>query len=146
MIAVIYSGFIGQNESFGGGLRHAMRHWVKILIWALLSSTVIFALRLIEKFSKSLLPKLLGVLGEVTWFFATFYALPIILFEEVSIAHLLKRSWELFKKTWGESVTVNFSLGFLGVLIATFIMIPLTVMTLTQTFIMSVFYWLSYPL
>lgn len=56
--------------------------------------------------------------GDIAFHVLTFLALPVILRENVGPINALKRSGELFKKTWGENVTAQIGFGLVGVLAA----------------------------
>jgi hypothetical protein len=48
----------------------------------------------------------------------TFLVVPILVLEDLGVGDALKRSKDLFKKTWGENVIGQFGLGAVGFLLA----------------------------
>ena len=46
----------------------------------------------------------------------TFLTVPILVIEDLGVGDALKRSKDLFKKTWGENVIGQFGLGSVGFL------------------------------
>jgi hypothetical protein len=56
-----------------------------------------------------------GVLG-IAWGVATFLVVPVLVAEDVGPTEAIKRSGSLLKRTWGEQVVGNVSLGLIGLL------------------------------
>jgi hypothetical protein len=57
---------------------------------------------------------LLATLIQASWSLATFMVTPVIAAENLDAFSAIKRSWDLFKQTWGEQVVGRFSLGLFG--------------------------------
>ena len=62
----------------------------------------------------TIVARLLGL----AWTLVTFLVVPILVLEDLGVGDALKRSKDLFKKTWGENVIGQFGLGFIGFLLA----------------------------
>lgn len=109
----------GGDPTVKDGLRIAWeRKWL-ILEWAAVAATVGMILNMIER-RGSLIGRLVaGVIGLV-WALASFLVVPVLAFEGVGPLDALRRSAELFRKTWGEQVTAVFSFG----LVSFFLMVP----------------------
>lgn len=65
-----------------------------------------------------------GVVGTIVarlvglaWNLVTFLVVPILVLEDLGVGGALKRSKDLFKKTWGENVIGQFGLGAVGFLL-----------------------------
>jgi tetrahydromethanopterin S-methyltransferase subunit E len=58
-----------------------------------------------------------GLIG-LAWTLASFLVVPILAFEEAGPFEALRRSAELFRKTWGEQVAGGFSFGLIFFLLA----------------------------
>jgi hypothetical protein len=87
----------------------------RLLPWALVSATVTMILRAIEErfgFVGSLVASLVGL----AWNLVTFLTVPILVLEDLGVGAALRRSKDLFKKTWGENVVGQAGLGIVGFL------------------------------
>jgi hypothetical protein len=114
----------GADERLSGGdptLRSALqgaRERAGVLLpWALLSATVSLVLRAVEQRAGIVGRIVIGLIG-LAWSLVTFLVLPILVVERLSVGAAVKRSGELFKRTWGENVVTNGGIGLLGVLAA----------------------------
>ena len=67
---------------------------------------------------------MVGLVGNMAWSLITFLVVPILVVEGVGPIEAIKRSASLLRKTWGEQIVGNFSIGlvvgltFLAVLLA----------------------------
>src|SRR3989344_4017523 len=110
----------GKDPIFKDGLKQAWKHVGNIFVWSLISATVGLILRMIVdriENSERLGPigKLvgmifMGILG-MAWSFLTFFVIPVMIFENRNAFESIKHSGSLFKKTWGENVIGQFSMG-----------------------------------
>ena len=105
----------GGDPSVGGGLRVAGAHWARILPWALLSATVSLVVRAIEE-RLGFLGRIVVSLIGMAWQLVTYLVLPILVLEGVGTKDAVKRSADLFKRTWGENVIGNAGLGLISFL------------------------------
>jgi hypothetical protein len=81
-------------------------------------------LRAIESWSERAGQFAAALLGGA-WSIATYFVVPVLVVEKVDPINAVKRSFEVLRKTWGESLSANFGIGiitFLGMLAA---MVPL---------------------
>jgi len=109
----------GGKPSFSDGVRFSMKRIPIIFGWAALSATVGLILKAIQENSGSLGGIISGIIG-VVWSIATFFVVPVLAYEEVGPIEALKRSGQLMKEKWGESIGASFSFGILtlvGILI-----------------------------
>lgn len=106
----------GGDPSLGDGLRVAWENIERILAWALVAATVGVLLRMLEQ--SRLVRLVAGRALELAWSWATYFIIPVILFEDLDVVDSLKRSAGLFRSRWGEGVTGNFSFGLLAGLLA----------------------------
>lgn len=105
-----------QEVSVFNSLSFSLSRWKIILSWSLISGTVGGLVQSVEKldFAARWVAKFIGV----SWTLSTFFVLPILVYENISIRDGLRRSAQLFKKTWGERATANFTVGvFLGIVL-----------------------------
>jgi Family of unknown function (DUF6159) len=106
----------GKNPLLSDGIQNSNAHLQKIFYWSLLSATVGVILNVIqERFGW--LGKLFSFFGDVAWAILSFFMVPVLVLEDGSITHSLKRSGKIFRDMWGETLIMNFSLSiFFGML------------------------------
>ncbi len=107
LVACVIARFEGRDSSAMAGLKVATARLPKILAWALLSSTVGVALSMLKEragFIASLFLK--G--AEVVWAVATFFVVPVLVVDNVGPIDAVKKSVDVLKKTWGESLVAQF--------------------------------------
>ncbi len=108
----------GGDPTAGTALAGARLRAGKILPWAIVSATVSVILRAIEE-RAGFVGQIIAGLAGLAWTVVTFLVLPIIVIEGLSVGDAIKKSSELFKRTWGENLAaqVGFSiLGFVAIL------------------------------
>ena len=110
----------GGDPTLRSALGEARTHARAIAPWALVSVTVATVLRLIEERAGVVGKLAAGLLG-VAWALVTYLVLPVLVLEGVGVRAAIRRSKDLFVRTWGETVSgeVGMSIvGFLAVLVA----------------------------
>jgi hypothetical protein len=105
----------GGDPTLGSALRGARERAGVLLPWALVSATVSLVLRAVEQRAGIIGRIVIGLVG-LAWTLVTFLVLPILVVERIGVVDAVKRSAELFKRTWGENVVTNGGIGLLGVL------------------------------
>ncbi len=101
----------GEDPVFMDGIRSSARNLHKILAWAAVSATVGFILNTLERKSEGWISRLIISFIGVAWTLATFFIVPVMIFEKKGIIDSIKRSSGIFKNTWGESVIGQFGMG-----------------------------------
>ena len=104
----------GGDPTIGSALRGAADRAGVILPWAVLSATVSLVLRAIEGRSGVVGRVVAGLVG-LAWSLVTFLVLPILVVERVGVRDAVRRSMELFKRTWGENVVTNGGIGLIAI-------------------------------
>ncbi|MCK6512780.1 DUF6159 family protein [Myxococcota bacterium] len=107
----------GGDPTVGYGLREAGKRLHLILGWSLLSGTVGLVLHLIEERLEFLGRVISAVLGAI-WGLVTFFAIPVLVAQNLGPIDTLKESGRLFRERWGEQIIGNFSFGLLGFLLS----------------------------
>lgn len=102
----------GEETSFTDGIKTAAAHLPQILCWAVITATIGVILQLIRNETQGIGQIVTSLIGAA-WNLVTFFVVPIFIVENISVIASIKSSWELFKRTWGETVTGQFSLGFI---------------------------------
>ncbi|MBI4452178.1 hypothetical protein HY637_01995 [Candidatus Woesearchaeota archaeon] len=101
----------GQDPVLMDGIKSSFKNIYKIFLWALVAATVGFILNQLERKSEGWVSRLVVSLVGVAWTLATFFVIPVMIFENKGTFASIKRSSEIFKKTWGESVVGQFGMG-----------------------------------
>ncbi len=110
--------FEGGDATFFESLGFAFSKIHLVILWSLVSATVGIILKIIYDFARSIkgigqiivmiLQKILGLV----WNIATIFVLQGIVYEGLGPFASIKRSVEILKKTWGESLIRYYGLGF----------------------------------
>lgn len=105
----------GGDPTFGDGLRLASSRIGAILGYSVIAATIGLIIQLLRSRSETL-----GNIGasilDMAWGIATFLVVPVLVAEDVGPTDAIRRSGALLKKTWGEQIVGNFSLGLIGFL------------------------------
>ena len=102
--------FTGEEATIKKGLQFSLGRIGAIFTWALFAGTVGFILKMIQENSGVIGKIITGIIGFV-WSIATFFVLPIIAYENVMPIDAIKRSSQIMKQKWGETLTSVFSFG-----------------------------------
>jgi hypothetical protein len=100
----------GGDPTVADGFRAARENLKAIVVWALISATVGLILRMIAERSKllgALIAKLLGA----AWAIATYFVVPVMIFEKSGPRESMKSSTALISRTWGESLAAAAGVG-----------------------------------
>ncbi len=111
--------FRGEEVSVRAGLQFSMSRIGVIFSWAFFAATIGLLLRVIQE-NVGWVGKIITGLVGVVWSIATFFVVPVIAYEKLGPLEAVKRSSQLMKQKWGESLAGNFSFGliqFLGMMI-----------------------------
>lgn len=100
----------GGDPTLRDGFRIASQRLPAILGYALISATVGMILRAISERSGLIGQIVVSIIG-FAWSVATFLTVPVLVVENVGPVEAVKRSASLLKKTWGEQLVGNFSIG-----------------------------------
>ena len=102
--------FEGGEPSFRSGMAAAWRNKGTLLVWSVVSATVGVVIQLIDS-QDNLLAEILAGIVSVAWSILTYFVVPVIAFEDVSVREAIRRSGETFKGTWGETAGAHFGVG-----------------------------------
>lgn len=123
LVACVMNRFNGEDSSAGAGLRVAASRLPQILGWALVSATVGMVLRTLSERAGLIGKIVIGLVGFV-WTVATYFVVPVLVVEGVGPIEAVKRSAEVIRKTWGESLVTNIGLSALSFLCFLVAIIP----------------------
>jgi len=114
----------GEQATVGDGIAVAMSRLGKIIVYALISATIGIIARSISQSGRSsdniivaILAAIVGALIQGAWNLLVFFALPVMVVENVSVMASLKRSLQIFKQTWGETFVGRTAIGGISCLI-----------------------------
>ena len=119
-VCVVYTTkirFSGGNATIGESIKFAFSKFRLILYWSLVSATVGVILRAIENSAerfgtvgKVIVHIFSSILGMV-WSIITIFVIPVMVYEDLGPFDAIKRSSQVIRKTWGESLIRYFGLG-----------------------------------
>ena len=115
--------FRGKEVSVNAGLRFSLSRIGSIFSWAVFAATVGTILRIIQEESGFIGKINSGIIG-IVWSIATFFVVPIIAYENLGPIAAFKRSSQLMKQKWGESLGATFSFGLIQFIAMIILMIP----------------------
>jgi hypothetical protein len=124
----------GGDPTIGDGLRIALQHLGTILGYALVSATVGMILRWLSERGRFVGRLVSSILG-LAWNLATYLVVPVLIVEGVGPIEAIKRSASLLKRTWGEQIVGNFSIGLvfgLLALLAFVVGVPLIILAVSS--------------
>lgn len=116
--------FRGEEVSVRAGLQFSMSRIGVIISWSFFAATIGLLLRTIQENSGLVGKIITGIIG-VVWSIATFFVVPVIAYEKVGPLQAVKRSSQLMKAKWGESLGANFNFGLLQFIAMIVVGIPL---------------------
>ena len=109
-VHIVYVRAHGGNASLGDGISRAFANIGPLFIWSVITSTVGMILRTISERS-ALIGKLVTSLLGAAWAILTFFVIPIMILDKKSAFTAIPTSAQIFKKTWGETLVANVTLG-----------------------------------
>ena len=119
----------GTNPSFSYGIKQAMKCLPQIVIWGLISGTVGLIIMALESMRDSknpgmaLLGGLISLIIQLAWWITTFFVVPMIVLDKISIGESMSKSPELFGQTWGEDVVSTTGTGIINFLVCLLIVV-----------------------
>ena len=111
--------FRGEEVSVKAGLQFSISRIGAIFSWAVFAATVGLILKAIQENSGIIGKIITGIIG-IVWSIATFFVVPVIAYEQLGPVAAFKRSAQMMKQKWGESLAAGFSFGliqFLAILV-----------------------------
>jgi hypothetical protein len=106
----------GGDPTIGSSLAAASRKAGKLFLWSIVVATVNVLLQMIRERS-NIVGQMLASIAGTAWNLATYFMVPVLLFDDQPMGASVKRSGGLFKKTWGETVLGQGGLGLAGLVL-----------------------------
>jgi len=123
LIACAMIRFRGGDPTLADGLRALRERLPQIVSWALLAATVGVVLRIIEERVGFVGKIVIAILGAV-WTIATYFVVPVLVVEGLGPIEAAKRSAEILKDAWGESLVSNVGIGLVTTVVTLLIVVP----------------------
>jgi len=138
----------GGDPTVADGFRIAGQNIKQIILWAIFAATVGLILRAIQERVGFIGKMLVGALGAA-FTIATYFVIPVFIYEKLGPWASLKRSVSILKNTWGEALVGNLGLGAIFVLLGLAGLIPIIIGLLIMTvwsivigIVIAIVYWL----
>ncbi len=106
----------GGDPTVKSALAAAWKRKGRLFMWAIVVATVNVILQAIRERS-GMVGQIMAGLAGIAWNLATYFMVPVLLFDDKRIGDSLKHSGGLFKKTWGETVVGEGGLGLAAFLV-----------------------------
>lgn len=116
IVACALARMAGKDPTIGFGLRAAWGRLPQIFLWALATSTVGFALRVIEERVGFVGRIVVGLLG-MAWSVTSYLVVPVLVHKGKGPVDAYTTSVSMLKKSWGEQLVGNVSFALLFVLL-----------------------------
>ena len=117
LVACAMATIEGGTPTVGYGISIASKKLGKIFAWAVISAIVGMILQAIRERAGILGRIAVGILGAA-WTVATYFVIPIIVFEDIGAWASAKRSFQLLRSSWGEALVGFISMGLIFFLLA----------------------------
>lgn len=116
--------FRGEEPTIEQGLQFSLSRIRAIFSWAVIAAIVGTVLKLIQENVGSLGKIITGFIG-IVWNIAAFFVVPVIAYENLGPIDAIRRSAQLMKEKWGESLGATFSFGLIQLLAVLAVSVPL---------------------
>lgn len=100
----------GGDPTISDGFHIAGKRIGKIFQWAVISAIVGIILKTLQQRGGTA-GKIVSWIAGFAWTYATFFIIPVLIYEEKSVLRSIKRSAQIFKITWGETFVGSFGFG-----------------------------------
>jgi hypothetical protein len=123
----------GGDPTLKDGLLNATHHLGAIVAWAIVSATVGLVLQAISSRAGVIGKLVIGLVGAA-WSLATYFVIPVLIFEGTDVFGAVRRSLSLLRSTWGEAIIGSGSIG----LIAFLLIIPAFIVAFIVLFLNNI--------
>ncbi len=107
---MVYTRIRGGDATLGQSLSVALSHAPALFLWAMITSTVGLILGAIAERSQ-ILGKIVAWFLGVAWTVLTYFTVQAIVLDKKNVPNAIRHSSVVFRKTWGETLVSNISLG-----------------------------------
>ena len=119
----------GGDPNIRSGLRGASGCIGTIFVWAIIAGTVGLILKILSNMARDATEgedggvNVMGIIAQIivalvgaAWTMATYFVVPCIVIEKLSLGAAFRSSFSMLRRTWGEQVTADFGLGLASLL------------------------------
>lgn len=118
----------GSPATLKDGITYSLSKLPQVLSWALISATVGVILKNIED-KHDTIGNIVSSIFGMLWTLATFFVVPVMVYENLGVFKAIERSISLIKSTWGERIGAAFNFHLIGFII--FVVVGAAVALLT---------------
>jgi hypothetical protein len=111
----------GQQPTASDGWKIARTNLSRLLVWALISATVGLIIQLVASRFRGAAGIIIGGIAGATWAIATYFVIPVIIYQRSSPWQSLGRSAKMFLNTFGRTLVTNIVLALIvgaGIVVA----------------------------
>ena len=110
LVSSVDEAFHGRNPTLRGGMAAAWEMKTELAVWSVISAVVGVILRSLER-SDSAVSRIIAGFFALGWTITTFFIIPVIVFEDVSVSEMFSQSAGTFRDTWGETFSSTLGIG-----------------------------------
>ena len=110
LVSSVDDTFHGRNPTLRDGMAAAWEMKTELAVWSVISAVVGVILRSLERSDSSISRIAAGVFA-VGWTITTFFIIPVIVFEDVTVKEMFSKSARTFRDTWGETFSSTLGIG-----------------------------------
>jgi hypothetical protein len=103
----------GQQPAAADGWKIARANLSRLLVWSLLAATVGLLIQVVSSRIRGAAGIIVGGIAGATWAIATYFVIPVIIYEKSTPWQSLGRSAKLFLNTFGRTLVTNIVLALL---------------------------------
>ncbi|MFL5739164.1 MAG: DUF6159 family protein [Flavisolibacter sp.] len=129
--------FRGEEVTIKKGIEFSFSRLGAIFAWSMFAATVGTILRLIQENLGWIGKLIIGLIG-IVWSVATFFVVPVIAYENAGPIEALKRSTQMMKEKWGESLGAKFSFGLVRLFACLIVALPLFLLGMAIHFVVAI--------
>lgn len=111
----------GQQPTASDGWKIARANLSRLLVWALISATVGLVIQIVSSRFRGAAGIIIGGIAGATWAIATYFVIPVIIYQKSTPWQSLGRSAKMFLNTFGRTLVTNIVLALLigaGIVVA----------------------------
>jgi hypothetical protein len=101
----------GEQPTASQGWKIARANLSQLLVWALIAATVGILIQVLSSRIRGAAGIVVGGIAGATWAIATYFVIPVIIYQHSSPWQSLGRSAKMFLNTFGRTLVTNIVLG-----------------------------------
>jgi hypothetical protein len=118
----------GKEASIGDGLGLAGQHWLSLLKWTMLNTSIGLVIRNLEN-SHNLIEEIIGMILGISWTISTYFVIPVMVLQNVGPFKAIKTGFSIFGRGWRRVLSIFlifhlFTAALIGILFGLAYLIP----------------------